>query len=150
MTLRRSPDKTFRTRQLKPARRAAVIVFAMVVLLVLSLLGGELVRTMVSAHRQAIRQDRETQCLWLAEAGLDRALAQLQSNSAYAGETWQPIVDESADESDVERAGRVVIVVATKDGQRQVRVQAAYPDHPTDRALVERVYSLPSVKEESP
>jgi len=141
---------TLQRKKSQRTRRAATLVIAMVVLLVLSLLGGELVRTMVIAHRQAARQYREVQCLWIAEAGLERALAQLQNDPAYEGETWQPVVAESATEGSPERAGRVSIVVETKVGQRQIRVEAVYPDHPTERALVERIYSLPSAEEDSP
>lgn len=129
-------------------RRAAVLIIAMVVLLVLTLLGGELVRTMVLAQRRSQRQDAQTQALWLAESGVARALVQLEADAEYDGETWQPTIDQHA--SGESRQAKVTIVVETAADSRQVRVEAVFPDHPTDRASVERVHSLPPAQEESP
>ena len=139
------------TKALSARRRtAAVLIIAMVVLLVLTLLGGEFVRTMVIAHRRSAQNQRELQCLWLAESGVTRGLAQLESDADYDGESWLAAVEEAPADDPVGRTGRVTIAVETIDGRRQLKVEAIYPDHPTDRVSVERVHSLPSAEEESP
>jgi type II secretory pathway pseudopilin PulG len=131
-------------------RRAAALVVAMVVLLVLTLLGAELVRTLMLAHQRSRAADRETQALWLAESGLERALAQLQADPQYAGETWQPTIGErDSDEADGVPS-KVVITIEETGSSRQLRAQAYYPDHPTDRVLVERVHPLPTTAEANP
>ncbi len=131
-------------------RRAAALVVAMVVLLVLTLLGAELVRTLMLAHQRSRAADRETQALWLAESGVDRALAQLQADPQYDGETWQPTIGErDADEADGVSC-KVIITIEQTGSSRQLRAQAYYPDHPTDRVLVERVHPLPTTAEANP
>jgi Tfp pilus assembly protein PilX len=130
-------------------RRAAVLIFAMLVLLVLTLLGGELVRTMVMTSRRTQQDRHHLQAAWLAESGVERALAQLESDKGYGGEVWQPTVDDAAAENANAGKAKVTIIVEQVAGTRQVRVEALYPDQPVGRVAVERVYILPSAQQES-
>lgn len=130
-------------------RPAAILVVAMVVLLVLSLLGAELVRTIVLAHHRSRNQQRQTQAVWLAESGIARGLAQVSSDPDYGGETWQPVPAEAARDEEPLKS-KVIITIEKTDAGRQLRVEAHYPDDPTDRVSVERVHPLPSTSEATP
>ncbi|NUQ66623.1 MAG: hypothetical protein HUU20_29525 [Pirellulales bacterium] len=89
---------------------------------------------LAAAERQAWRtQTWQTQAAWLAESGLERAAARLHDDPKYQGETW--IVP--AEVFGGRWSGKVTIQVATladQPAQRQIRVQADYPDDPQDRA----------------
>jgi Tfp pilus assembly protein PilX len=130
-------------------RRAVVLIVAILVLLVLTLLGGELVRTMVMTSRRSQHDRHELQAAWLAESGVERALAELKTDEDYQGEVWQPTFDDVAAETANAGKAKVTIVVEQVAGTRQVRVEALYPDQPVGRVAVERVHILPSAQQES-
>src|SRR4029453_16923976 len=95
----------------RPARRprGAALVMAMVALLVVTLMAAALVQALVAGHRQARRYGDQLQAQWLAEAGLARAVAILQSDATYQGEIWQAPFTMNA--SGAANAGQVTITV---------------------------------------
>ncbi len=69
-------------------RRGMLAIAVLVCLLVLTIIGLSLVRT-GTAQRDGVRAlGRRLQAEWLAEAGLRRALARLDLDPGYSGETW--------------------------------------------------------------
>ncbi|HUE73292.1 MAG TPA: hypothetical protein VMP01_20610 [Pirellulaceae bacterium] len=118
-------------------RRAAAMIMALAALLLVSLTGGQLLRSLARSHRQSRQHHWSLQSLWLADSGLLRATAQLELDAEYAGETWQPnIVDVSPDGHPA--VGRVEIVVLkdpTDAWRRQIRISATFPDDPQHRVL---------------
>jgi Tfp pilus assembly protein PilX len=109
-------------------------------LLAVSLVAAALVQSMLAAHRQAHRYAAQTQAVWLAEAGLSRAAAELARQSDYAGETWEATV--GGREGDV---GEVTIRIEPKTdaAPRRIVVEAVYPQHEHHRILIRRERSLP-------
>jgi Tfp pilus assembly protein PilX len=114
-------------------RRGTFVVVVLLCLIVLGILSGVLLR-MVLAQRGQVRVDeRRVQAEWLAEAGLERAAAQLAGTADYKGETWEITAGALASRW----PARVQIVVAQVEahpGQRLVRVRADYPPDPPLRA----------------
>ncbi len=126
------------------ARCGAILAMVLVSLLVASLLGLALVQTVLIHHRQTRLLGRQQQCFWLAEAGVQRALAGLAATADYSGETWEV----SAEILGTERSAVVMIEVsrpADSTETRQIRVEARFPDEPTQRiaSLRELVVSIP-------
>src|SRR5688500_5327084 len=106
-------------------RRAASLFIALTALMVVTLVGAQLLRSLSRSQRQSKDHAHALQAQWLADSGLARAAARLNADGNYSGETWQPVI------ADV--AGRVEIVVV-KDEQdpsrRRIRVVAAFPNDP--------------------
>lgn len=79
-------------------------------------------------QRQAAQLSRRgLQACWLAEAGLERAVAGLAADGKYAGETWTVAAGELAAD------GRAVVKiriepVTGRPERRSVRVEADYAD----------------------
>jgi hypothetical protein len=69
-------------------RRGAVLIIALVCLVLIAAMGGTLVRWAAMEHKLLRAQESESQARWLAEAGIERAAAQLAANADYDGETW--------------------------------------------------------------
>lgn len=74
-------------------RRGSVLVIVLVSLLVASMLGVGLIKTVLIHQRQLRVLSGQQQGFWLAEAGLQRAARQLASTPEYAGETWEVAPD---------------------------------------------------------
>ncbi len=71
-----------------PARRGGALIVVLVCITVASAILVSLVRLGVAQRREAEVRDWETQAVWLAESGLDRAAARLAVDPKYGGETW--------------------------------------------------------------
>lgn len=107
-------------------RRGAALLFAMIALLLASVIGAALLKTALTQRRQARREQHRAQSAWLAESGIERAAALLAGNADYKGETW----NVAATELGGNQAGRVVITVtpvSTDADQRRIRVTAEFP-----------------------
>jgi hypothetical protein len=119
--------------RIDPPRRGMLAIALLICLIVLTIIAGVLLRAGVAQRDEVRAQERRLQAEWLAEAGLRRALARLDADPGYAGETWQ--VDARAlDSSD---AATVAIAVERPPGDpksRTIRVQADYPRDPPHRA----------------
>jgi type II secretory pathway component PulK len=112
---------------------------ALAALLAVTLVAGALVTSLLASHRQSKRYAAELQAQWMAEAGLERAAAQLARQSDYTGETWPAAISES--EADT---GQVTIRIepATETQPRKLIVEAIYPPDEHHRVLVRRERSL--------
>lgn len=105
------------------ARRAgSVLAIVLVSLLVASMLGLALLKTVLVHHRQARLLGGQHQALWLAEAGVQRALHGLADSPDYEGETWEV----AAETLGSARSAVVTIQVAKSEpkGDRTIRVEA--------------------------
>lgn len=112
-------------------RDGAVLVVVLICLAVAAVI-IVLVVKQAGEERRTIRTSHQgVQALWLAEAGIERAAAQLVADSEYVGETWAIPAEQLAGEGGVVRIR--VQAVAGQPEQRSVRVEADYPDAPTDR-----------------
>lgn len=104
-----------------------------VVLLLVVVMGiaGALLQSLVREQRQLRSVGRQHQAAWLAEAGVERAVARLRAAPAYTGETW----DVPAATLDGDRGGRVEIRVQPLAGQprRRIQVTADFPNDPVYR-----------------
>ena len=109
---------------LSPARRGAVIILAMVCLIIVSAVGSSLVKSALLQRRQVIRDQQRHQAEWLAQAGLERAAAILQSNPEYTGDGWTVPLESQAG-----KPGHVAIRVEAGDrtNHRTITVVAESP-----------------------
>jgi Tfp pilus assembly protein PilX len=78
----RPPSKT-------TSRPGSILAMVLASLLVASMLGLAMVKTVLVHHRQMQIIGRQQQCFWLAEAGLQRAVRKLADSSDYQGEKWE-------------------------------------------------------------
>ncbi len=133
-----------RRRDRHPARRGAVLIMTLVCLALATIIGGVLLRWVVMEHKLLASQAHESQARWLAEAGLERAAARLQSDAEYAGESWQI----AASEMPSGHAARVELRIEAVEGEprrRSIVAEAAYPTDAADPARVRKriIYQLP-------
>lgn len=136
----RTPRNQWRVARRGGRRSGAALIVAMICLLLVGALSTTLVRTALMQREQVERAQWQLQAEWLAEAGLERALANQQRDAAYAGETWRPT---SSPQGPV--IGRVTIDVTAGGDASQgpvIRVTVDVPDDPVDRARVSRTWRV--------
>lgn len=109
-------------------RRGAALVAVLVCLILVSMYATHMLRSAVQQNRQDRAMWQQCQSMWLAEAAIERGVAQLQQSADYRGETW----DVSAEQLSSQRAGRATIQVhrpeeSSADGTIEVLV-----DYPSD------------------
>jgi Tfp pilus assembly protein PilX len=120
--------------------RGLTVVATLTCLIVVTLMSAAILRVALS-HRNVVRaQERRLQAEWLAESGVQRAIARLGLDREYAGETWAispadlgqaepPPASGTATKSD-QSAAVVTITIERVPGAsagRMIRVQADYP-----------------------
>lgn len=115
-------------------RRGGAILIVVLVCLGVAAAISVIVVGQIVAERQVVQTNhRDMQALWLAEAGVERAVARLASDSEYAGETWViPAQELATDDGAVVRIQ--VEAIPSQSGRRSVRVEADYPDNATYRS----------------
>ena len=74
-------------------RHAAILVVVLVSLLVATMLAAGLIQTVLSHQRQMRILAGQQQSFWLAEAGIQRAILNLEDAPDYEGETWDVTAD---------------------------------------------------------
>lgn len=107
-------------------RRGTVLVMVVACLVVASMMLVAVARQAALARRSAQAGQRSLQAQWLAEAGVERAVARWAADPAYAGETWRIAAGEldSLDDAEV----RIMLQpVAGRPGRSSIRVEADYP-----------------------
>jgi Tfp pilus assembly protein PilX len=125
-------------------RRGAVLIIALVCLVLVAAMGGTLLRWAAMEHKLLRAKEDESQARWLAEAGIERAAAQLGEATNYTGETW----DIAAVDLPSAEPARVPLNVKPIEGQtrrRTIEVAVEYPFEsgtPT-RLRKEIIYQLP-------
>ena len=107
-------------------RRGAIIVFAILALLVVSMLGAALLRTVSQSKQQLQREVLHTQAVWLADSGAARAVAQLRAAPDYTGETW--VVP--AEQLSAERTASVRIALSPEPDHPERTIIAATAEYP--------------------
>jgi len=108
-------------------RQGAILAMALVCLLVVGIFSLSAARRLVDQHRLTTHQQYRLQSLWLAESAQRRAVAMLNLNRDYEGETWRIGPDTFANG----KSGVAVIqvtTIATDHSQRQIVVESRYPD----------------------
>jgi flagellin-like protein len=120
-------------------RKGLTSVVVLVLLVVLTIIAGALLR-LSSIQRDRLRAaERRLQAEWLAQAGLDRALFKLASDSKYAGETWELSPADLAIDETKRPANGPAAVVSIKvessqpQGEKLIEVVADYPPDPASR-----------------
>ena len=118
-------------------RRGAILVAVMVCLLLVSLIGASLIRLGLTQYEQTRWDELQLQAAWLADSGVERAVAKLGQDTGYDGETWQVSLVHRGKESQAS----VQIQVQPIQGQptqRRVTVAATYPAEGKRRAKVSK------------
>jgi hypothetical protein len=128
--------------------RGMTVVAVLICLIVVTLLGGALVKVVLAERKLVRAQEHRLQADWLAESGAERALARLEIDAGYRGETWsitarELVLSESApliepEGKNVPALAQVTIAVEPVPGdgnanRRRIRVTAEYPRDPTTR-----------------
>ncbi len=88
------PNSTSACRCPAPHRRGAVLAAALVEFVVASAILFAVLQDVVRHHRQLMTGRQQIQTQWLAQAGVDRAIAQVRKSPEYRGETWRIPSDE--------------------------------------------------------
>ena len=104
-------------------RSGAAMVYVLILLLVISMMGGTLVRGAIAIHRQRLKDEIHAQTVRLAEAGWNRALRALAKSPDYKEETWT-LGSESLGP---DRKAIVRIEVAAQSDEKRLTVVAEYP-----------------------
>lgn len=115
------------------SRRGVMMIFAMVALLLATVVGAAILQTAMAQRRLTRRQQWRMQSAWLAESGIERADAKLRVDAGYEGETWSI----SAAEIGGRAKGDVRIAVTADpndENRRTVRVIANFPAGQADRS----------------
>ena len=140
-------------------RKAAAMLMALVVLLVIGLVAGLAMRALLQSHRQARGAELLVQAELLADSAIGRAVAMLESDPGWQGETWRVSLADSGREkeeqgaADPETTGSATIRVeklAAEPSQLRISVEAIYPNDPIRRARAEREALFPIPQGESP
>jgi hypothetical protein len=107
-------------------RRGFIAALMLVIIMILTILMGVLLKIMLMRQADLHAAEQRLQAEWLAESGLDRALAKLASAPNYTGETWEIPATELAGRDD----GLVVIAVEAVPGKPSARLIRARADYP--------------------
>lgn len=117
--------------------RGITMFVTIVCLAVIAALGASLLRSLVAEHRQAMLRRDQMQAFWLAESALQRGMARLAADSAYAGEQWQVEADAGGSRAGAHAAIRVE-PLGVEAAARRIVVQARYPAEGAARVVLER------------
>jgi Tfp pilus assembly protein PilX len=129
-------------RRIDRPRRGMLAIAVLICLIVLAMIAGAILRAGTAQREEVRDQERGLQADWLAEAGLQRALARLAADPAYHGETWE--IDARALDS-AEPATVVIAVERPTDDPRRrtIRARADYPRDAPRRARRTRQITTP-------
>ena len=116
-------------------RRGAAMVFALMALLVASMMIAALLRTTAMSHRQLKRDEYRLQASLLADAGCDRALMLLKIKPDFTTEEWKV----SAEQLSPERTASVRLSVTSDTAQPTRRIVSAIAEYPSGKPDLVRV-----------
>jgi hypothetical protein len=129
-------------------RRGMTVVAVLICLIVITLLGGALLKVALAQRKLVRAQERRLQADWLAESGSQRAIARLETDAGYQGEIWSITAAElgygDSAQSDAPKVAsaqtiaEVTIAVERLPGggnanRRRIQVTADYPRDPSSR-----------------
>jgi hypothetical protein len=137
---------TIQSQRRKRPRRALTSIAVIVCLIVITLISAALLRVGLAQRAQTGVAERRLQAEWLAESGLDRALARLSADRNYSGEEW-PILSKdlslsagsatSAASGAAARPAALITITVERPGddanRRRIHVRADYPLDPPAR-----------------
>jgi hypothetical protein len=110
------------------SRHALVTIGVLACLVVVVSLAGSLVVSTLRARREANVQHQLRQTDYLLDAGIQRAMAQLQNSTDYSGETWVP-----GEVPHFYRAKVVIVAVSKKEEDLStIEVVASLANRPAD------------------
>lgn len=131
------------------ARRGVLMVIALAILAVVAALSMSALRSVATAARASQRQAWQAQAAWLAEAGVERGVARLRTESDYHGEAWlltaADLTGAGDDQGGGDKAGdvkagggevRIESSPTEAPGRMMLLVTAVYPLDPQHRATV--------------
>jgi hypothetical protein len=125
------------------ARRGSVFPIFVVALLLVTTVTGSLIKATVLQKKRVSLTNVSAQAEWLAQSGLDRAIAQLAESAEYAGEEWKI----SNDQLGGKHSAIVDLTVkAISDTQKQITARARYPVESEQRALITRTRIVSGTK----
>lgn len=130
----------------KCPRRGAILVFAMLALLVVSMLGAALLRTVSMSRQQLQREALHTQAVWLADSGAARAVAQLRASPTYTGETWTV----PAEQLSAGRTASVRIAISSEPDHPERTIIAATAEYPQGSPTAIRITKRITVNRSKP
>ena len=116
-------------------RRGSTLIFAFVALLIVSMLGASLIRTVTLSRQQLQRETLRTQAVLLADSGAARAIARLKTSSDYTGETWLVPTEQLT----AGRTASVLIIVAPDAAHPEQALIAATAEYPQGSPTAIRV-----------
>jgi Tfp pilus assembly protein PilX len=125
----------------RPRRRGLTAVAVLVCLIVITMISGAALKVGLARRQELRTEEHQLQAEWLAEAGIQRGLARLAADPAYAGETWEI----PARELDSPDPALVTITVGRAPGDdkhQEIRSQADYPREPSRRARYTKALSV--------
>src|SRR5262245_61951545 len=99
------------------------------------LMAGAVMQSLLADLRESRQTATELQAQWLAEAAVDRALAQLATDGKYEGETWRASIAGAPDEENIDVGVAEIRIERPGSEAKTARltVNARYPDHPWRR-----------------
>jgi Tfp pilus assembly protein PilX len=120
--------------------RGLTVVVVLVCLIIITLVSGSVLKIGLAQRELARAQERRLQAEWLAESGVERAMAALARDRDYRGETWSfnnhdlgrtERVPTGAVPAQAERAAAQVTIaverVPAATNRRRIHIQADYP-----------------------
>jgi hypothetical protein len=121
-------------------RQGITTVAVLACLVFVTLISGVLLKVGI-AYRDHVRaQERKLQADWLAQSGIERALARLADKADYTGETWTISKNDlDADSAPREESGPAALVTIRVErpggsaDRRMIKVQADIPPEPSRR-----------------
>lgn len=123
------------------SRRGSTLIFAFVALLIVSMLGASLIRTVTLSRQQLQRETLRTQAVLLANSGAARAIARLKASSDYTGETWSVPTEQLS----AGRTASVLIIVASEPDHPESTLIAATAEYPQGSPTAIRITKRMSI-----
>lgn len=118
-------------------RRGVAMIVAMICLFSIAMLGATLLRLAVVQYRQTRQDQRRLQAEWLAESGLQRAVARLRAEANWSGDVWD-VSAESLGAPGVVTTRIVEEADAADASGRRIVVTAEFPAGSQERARCSR------------
>ena len=116
-------------------RRGSTLIFAFVALLIVSMLGASLIRTVTLSRQQLQRETLRTQAVLLADSGAARAIARRKASPDYTGETWSVPTEQLT----AGRTASVLITVAPDADHPEQTLIAATSEYPQGSSTAIRI-----------
>jgi type II secretory pathway pseudopilin PulG len=118
-------------------RPGLVSVAVLIALIIIAIVSAGLLKVALARRAEVQAEERRLQAGWLAESGVERALARLSASGDYSGENWEIPPEDLGGRGPATVAIQVNPVAGQPD-RRKVQVQADYPSGSTLRSRQSR------------